>query len=229
MCRQTAPGTAASGGGAAKLCHAVQANVIDFTSGLQAAGDGDVTFNKADMGFTFTFDPVTNLVGGPYWIAGSNGSSFGGGGGSSMVFDFMTDADVTLDSYTLGGELIQFGNPDFGMLQGVPALSASNQANAVSTFVFVSGPISLTAGVTYAFEVNTSGAAIQRQMRSWRFTVADDIPEPASLAWLASGLALLLARRRQSRPEQGNNRERSVSKLWARLLEDKGIRCRIAC
>lgn len=182
------------------LCAAsgAQAGVVDFTSGVPAVGDGAVDFSKTDMGVTFTFTPIINLVGGPHWVGNANGLSFGGGSGSSIQFDFVTDADVELVSYALGGGVIQLGNPNFNIQEGATVLSGPNQAGvAFGAFLFAGGPIEIDAGTTYSFVVNNFGAGIQRQMASWTFDLAEDVPEPIGLGIFASGLALFAARRRR--------------------------------
>lgn len=138
-----------------------QAGVLDFTSGLPCSGDGAVTFDVSDTGVTSSFTPVDNQVGGPRWITGPNGFSFGGGGGSSIELDFVANADVTCDSDTLGGGAIQLGNPDFNIDQGAVTVSGPNDANMASTtFPFAGGPINIDVGVTCTFEVLTNGAGV---------------------------------------------------------------------
>lgn len=183
----------------AGLLGGAHAGVIDFTSGIPDSTAGAVSFDKTNSGVTFSFTPINNLVGGPRWISSANGISFGGGSGSSLTFDFVADADVSLDTYTLGGGVIQLGNPDFDILEGALSISSSNPANAVSSFDFNDDPVDLSAGTTYRFSVNSFGAGIRRQMASWTFTPATTMPLPTTLMLVTAGVVVVASRRRSRR------------------------------
>ncbi len=125
-------------------------------------------------GTVFTMTPTNNLTGpNRFLLSAANGLSFGGGSESSLTFDFSPDKDIQLNSSTLGGG-INLNNPTFDIREGGTTLSASNPGNTAGNFA--SGPINLQGGTTYSFIVTNTGAAIQRQMATWDYTV---IPEPS--------------------------------------------------
>lgn len=169
--------------------------------------DGFITGNElmpvGSDGVVFTTEPTDNLVGTDrFSLSLARGIHFGGGGGSTLSFDFSVDHPVTLNSYTLASSGFILGDPDFDIREGANVLSASNTAvSNGDTHNFNSGPISLDAGTTYSFVVNTTGAGIQSFMASWDYTL---VPEPAT-GWI--GLVMLaglsgrrsIASRRQQR------------------------------
>ena len=148
-------------------------------------------------GTVFTFEPTNNFVGSDrLLLSPSNGLHYGGGGGSTLSFDFWTDRDITLEQYTLSSNGFFLGNPDFHMLDGVTVLSANNTSNSAGdAYTFNGGTLDLAAGTVYSFEVQTSGAAIQAYMASWQYS-ASAIPEPASGIVLLGAYAILRRRRR---------------------------------
>ncbi len=167
-----------------------EAATLDFTAVAYPPIEEDQTIVVSDAGVNFTMVPIDNLVGSPRWVGGDR-ITFGGGGGSSLEFDFTPDFDVTLDSYTIDLGFI-LGNPTFQIREGVNVLSAVNDADVNGTFGFDGGPISLDAGTTYTFENNEFGAAMQSAFSAWQFTV---IPEPSTLCLLGLGALGLLRRR----------------------------------
>ena len=186
------------------LAETAHAATLDFMSvAYPPLPPADQTIVVSDSGVDFTFVPTDNLVGAPRWVGGDR-INFGGGGGSSLEFEFTPDFQVTLDSYTIGLRF-HLGNPNFRILEGANVLSASNDADVDGTFAFDSGPISLDPGVTYTFETNQFGAAIQSAFTAWDFTV---IPEPSSAALLAlaafSFVSRTSRRRRQTKMQDKN-------------------------
>ncbi len=144
-------------------------------------------------GTVFTLTPTNNLVGGNrFLLDATDGLLFGGGGGSTLSFDFSTDRDIVLDGYVLASSGFILGNPIFDIREGADVLSAGNDAmpNGL-TSPFNSAPIAINAGTTYSFVANNTGAAILSFMQEWHYT-----PEPASATAAALGL-LVLARRRR--------------------------------
>lgn len=174
---------------------------------IDGDNDGFITGNEfspvGSDATVFTMLPTNNLVGfDRFLLSATNGLHFGGGGGSTLSFDFSTDQDIQLQSYTIGGGFV-LGDPVFDLRDGSTVLSASNTAIAAGdTHNFASGPIDIDAGTTYTFITTTFGAGTQSFMASWDYS-AKVIPVPAA-AWM--GLSLLTtvgtiaAVRRRMRP-----------------------------
>jgi len=102
--------------------------------------------------------------------------------------------DVFLESYALGTSGLFLGNPDFTIKEGVTNLSANNTSNSSGdTHAFNGGTIPLSAGTTYTFEVETSGAAVQAFLGSWQYS---QVPEPSTFTLVFAGLAGWFLRRR---------------------------------
>ena len=141
-------------------------------------------------GTVFTMMPTNNLVGSDrFLLSAADGLQFGGGGGSTLSFDFTTNQDITLDRYVLGNGFF-LSNPDFDIRDGAIVLSAANTSVAAGDgHAFNTAPISINSGTTYSFVVNSGGAAVQSFMESWDYTL---VPEPASAGLL--GLLLLVGR-----------------------------------
>lgn len=146
-------------------------------------------------GTAFVLTPTDNLVGGDrFLLSPTNGLSFGGGSGSTLSFDFTPNANIQLESYTIGGGL-SVNNPIFDIREGATVLSMSNDGDTSGSFA--GGPIALQGGTTYNFIVTTPGAAFQRQMASWNYSLTA-VPEPSSCGVLAflAGVAVIQRRRR---------------------------------
>ena len=135
---------------------------------------------------------MNNLVGSPRFISGASGLRFGGGGGSSLEFQFSVDKPVTLDSYGLASFGI-LGNAEFNILDETTVISGPNQADTAGSNDFIDMP-ALEAGTLYTFKVNTSGAAIQASFETWGFSV---VPEPSSAVLGALSFPILFRFRRR--------------------------------
>ena len=144
----------------------------------------------------FIFEPINNQTGPTrFLLSAINGLSFGGGTGSSILFDFTPNLDIQLNSYTIGGGL-SLGDPIFDIRDGATVLSGGNSGMTGSNFA--SAPIQLQGGNTYRFAMTNNSAAIQRQFTSWDYTTTA-IPEPGSLAFLSMlGVAGVFRRKRHS-------------------------------
>ena len=169
---------------------------------IDSNNDGFITGNEFQPvgtdGTIFGLTPVNNLVGMPrFLLSDTNGLHYGGGGGSTLAFDFTVSHDINLESYTLSSTGFFLGNPDFTILDGVTALSSNNTSNnSGDTHNFNSGPISLTAGTVYSFQTETFGAGIQAFMGSWTYS-RTAIPEPTTWGVLAFLSTSVIVRRRR--------------------------------
>ena len=166
---------------------------VDPTT-IDGNSDGFITGNEfspvGDDGVVFTMEPTNNLVGGDrFLLSATTGLRFGGGGGSTLSFDFSVDQDIKLDSYTLAIDFAFLGDSVFDIRQDTDVLSAANTAvMSGDTHNFNSGPVPIDAGVTYTFITEAGGAAVQSFLASWQYTA---IPEPGSLSLvLLTGLGL---------------------------------------
>lgn len=163
--------------------------------------DGFITGSEfqpvGDDGVNFDLLPTNNLVGGDrFLLALTTGIQFGGGGGSTLEFEFTTDTTIQLESYTLPNSGFILNDPVFDIRDGVDILSLSNTAvDNGDTHNFNSGPVLINAGTTYTFIATNTGAGIQSFMESWQYSV---VPEPASAALLGVGLLCVATRRKQS-------------------------------
>lgn len=149
-------------------------------------------------GTQFIFTPTNNLVGSDrLQLDPTTGLRYGGGGGSSLSFDFVSNRDISLNSYTLSSAGFFLGDPTFRVLETATVLSEDNTSNSSGdTYSFNDGPIEITANTTYSFETQVSGAGIQAYMGSWSYSVTA-IPEPSSFALLVlAGSVIRLGRRR---------------------------------
>jgi hypothetical protein len=183
----------------------VSADVVSFQvdpTAFDANMDGNITddeFNPVgDGGTIFSLTPTDNLVGADrLFLDPSTGLQYGGGGGSSLSFDFMVNENISLESYTLSSSGFFLGDPIFNISQGATVLSSMNTSIASGeTHSFNGGPLLLTAGTNYSFETQVSGAAIQSFVSSWTYSTTS-VPEPGSAGLLAvAGLAVGMRRRR---------------------------------
>ncbi|MEM6760745.1 MAG: VPLPA-CTERM sorting domain-containing protein [Pseudomonadota bacterium] len=207
-----ASAVALTSGGASAL-------TLDFTDGVFGTSNpaafgvaGFQTISETAGGVTFSLTATNNLVGTTRWLnsAGSlsNGLQLGGGGGSVVAFDLVVDTDVTLDSYALTDVFGFLGTPDFDILDGATLLSEDNALSprGASGLSFDNGPIALTAGTTYSFDINNTGSAVQTFLASIDFSLTEPprptpgaVPLPAGLPLLLAGLgAFAWMRRRQA-------------------------------
>lgn len=179
---------------AAVVSFLVDPSTIDGGDGVVGPGE----FNPVgDDGTVFTMTPTDNLVGGPrFLLDDTNGLRFGGGGGSSIEFDFSTNKDIKLESYVIPDTFLLLNNPTFDVLEGITSLSAGNAGGTDGTIAFASGPIMITAGTTYTVDINATGAAVQSFFSAWNYTMVA-IPTPAALPAALLGLGALAARRRR--------------------------------
>lgn len=183
----------------------VSAEMVSFLvdpATIDSNMDGFITGHEfqpvGSDGTIFDLEPTDNLVGTDRFLLSEiTGLRFGGGGGSTIEFEFSVDKDLTLDSYTLGTSGAFLGNPIFDIREGATVLSSGNTAVASgNTHNFVGGPISLDAGTVYTFETTTFGAAIQSFMATWTYT-PQAIPEPGSTICLAFAAIIVCTRRRR--------------------------------
>ena len=149
-------------------------------------------------GVVFDLLPTNNLVGADrFLLSDTNGLHYGGGGGSTLSFDFSVSDDIELESYTLGNGFF-LGNPVFNISEGASVLSMANTSNSAGdTHAFAGGPISLNAGTTYTFETTTFGAGVQSYMGTWTYS-RSAVPEPGSLSILGLVAGFLAVRRRRT-------------------------------
>lgn len=184
----------------------VEAGMLSFhvdPATIDGDNDGFITGNEfspvGDDGVAFTMEPTDNLVGGDRFLLSlNNGLHFGGGGGSTLSFDFSADHDIELESYSLATHFAFLGDPVFDIRQGTDVLSTSNTSVASGdAHSFNSDPVSIEAGMTYTFITEAGGAGVQSFMSSWQYTV---IPEPSMIMILTATLSVgCLARRRRVR------------------------------
>jgi hypothetical protein len=170
------------------------ADVVSFLvdpETIDSNNDGFITGNEfqpvGSSGTIFDLTPTNNLVSFPrFQLSEQRGLRYGGGAGSTLEFTFSTSEDILLNSYTLASSGSILGDPTFAIKAGDTILSDSNTSvGNGNTYSFNSGPITISSGEDYTFEVINSGAAIQSYMDSWNYTVAA-VPEPGSLLFLSS-------------------------------------------
>ena len=169
---------------------------------FDANSDGFITGTEfsptGSDGTVFSIVPTNNLVGSNrLFLSPTTGLHYGGGGGSTLSFDFSVNRNVNLESYTISSSGFILGDPDFSLADGPSILSAGNTSvGSGVTYNFTSGPISLTAGNTYSFDVQTAGAGIQSFVSSWNYTT---VPEPNSMGLIALGSCTVALLRRRSK------------------------------
>lgn len=166
--------------------------------------DGFITgneFNPVGSGGTvFSMTPTDNLTGDDrFQLSDAEGLRFGGGGSSTLSFDFSVNEDIILNSYSLGSGFFN-NDPLFDIREGALVLSSSNSslAGAGSVNSFQGGPIELDAGTNYSFVVTSASAATQSYLGSLDYTVSA-VPEPSVMTAMAAGAALIGMRRRRRR------------------------------
>lgn len=168
---------------------------------IDSNNDGFITGSEFQPigtdGTVWMLTPTDNLVGADrFLLSETRGLHFGGGGGSTLSFDFEVDQDVFLESYTIADTGFILGDPTFDILEGATLLSSNNTATSNGdTHLFEGGPVELTVGTTYSFQVNNAGAAIQSFMASWEYSAAS-VPEPGSASILMLSLLVVGKRRR---------------------------------
>ena len=164
--------------------------------------DGNEFNPVGDDGTIFSLTPTGNLVGAPrLFLSDDKGIQFGGGGGSTLTFDFTVSQDIKLNSYTLSDTGFFLGNPppSFNILEGASVLSSANVADAANsgnTLNFDSGPILLTQGTTYSFTTNDFGAGAQSFISEWEYT---RVPEPLTILGTSTalGMGMLLKKKKR--------------------------------
>lgn len=149
-------------------------------------------------GTLFTMIPTDNLTGtARFQLDAVEGLKFGGGGGSTLSFDFAPNHDILLNSYTLGTGFFS-NDPLFDIREGANVLSLGNSSGGGPSSVnnFAGGPIALSGGTNYSFVVTNASAATQSFLGSIDYTVTS-VPEPSSIAVFAVGATIVVARRRK--------------------------------
>lgn len=184
------------------------ADVVSFLvdpNTIDSNNDGFITGNEfqpvGSSGTIFDFTPTNNQVSFPrFQLSDQRGLRYGGGGGSTLEFTFSTNQDISLESYQLASSGSILGDPTFAIKAGDTILSNSNTSvGNGNTYSFNSGPINISSGEVYTFEVINSGAAIQSYMDSWNYTVTA-VPEPGTVLFLSSTcLISAITRRRRTK------------------------------
>ncbi len=171
---------------------------------IDANNDGFITGNEfqptGSGGTVFSLTPTNNLVGiDRFLLSETTGLRYGGGGGSTLSFDFSVSEDILLESYTLSSSGSFLNDPTFDILLGSTAISSGNTSvSSGETHLFNGGPLELLAGQTYSFEVTNSGAAIQSYVSHWNYSVTA-VPEPGGLVYLSSVAILVSLKRRKNK------------------------------
>ncbi|MEM7453361.1 MAG: PEP-CTERM sorting domain-containing protein [Planctomycetota bacterium] len=174
--------------------------LVDPTT-IDSNMDGFITGNEFQPvgtdGTVFLMTPTNNLVGADrFLLSDTTGLHFGGGGGSSLEFEFSVSNDIMLETYTIPDHFSILGNPTFDIVSGMTTLSSGNDSDMDGTFSFAGGPVMLEAGTTYTVDVTNFGAGIQSFMTGWGYSNA--IPEPGTLSLLAvAGLGMVSRRIRR--------------------------------
>ena len=183
-------------GGAETVSFLVDPDTID------ANMDGFITGNEfapiGSDGVQFTMTPTNNLTGADrFQLSDTLGLRYGGGGGSTLSFDFSADQNIMLETYTITNNNSVLGNPLFNLLEGTTVISLDNPGEQTTgTTSFASGPIELAAGTTYTFQVTNGNAATQSYLQQFGYSVTA-IPEPGCLLPLVTlGLATAFRRKR---------------------------------
>lgn len=172
------------------------ADTVDFQDGvLNVLTQGGaspfeyvISFEEQVSGVTFTFMAENNLVGADRFLGGltmPGGIHVGGGGGSVLEFSMTVDQNVTLTGYATGNGGFELGSPTFDLKDGGSTLLAGAAINPGGSRTLASA-IALTAGTTYIFDINNTGAGVQGFIRSLTFT-----PDSTAVPLPASGLLLL--------------------------------------
>lgn len=166
---------------------------------IDANNDGFITGGEfqpvGSSGHVFALTPTNNLVGADrFLLSDTRGLHFGGGGGSTLSFDFSVNQDIELTTYTIASTGFILNNPLFDLRKDADVLSTGNDATPNGlTAAFGGGPVTIEAGETYSFVVTNTGAAIQSFMDSWNYNV---VPAPAGIGALGLfGLASMRRRR----------------------------------
>ncbi|MEO1526444.1 MAG: hypothetical protein AAFX06_13485 [Planctomycetota bacterium] len=144
----------------------IDANMDGFITGTEFSPIGS-------DGVQFTFRPTNNLTGSDrFQLSDTLGLRYGGGGGSTLSFDFSADRDFTLETYTITDDNTVVGNPLFELRDGSVVISTGNPGERVTgTRGFTSGPLQLTAGTTYTFQVTNGSAATQSYLNAFGYSV----------------------------------------------------------
>lgn len=130
-----------------QIATAASVSFLVDPASIDTSMDGFITGNEfqpvGDDGTVFGLEPTNNLVGADrFLLSNTSGLHFGGGGGSTLSFDFTASKNISLESYTLSSEGFFLSNPSFNIMEGASVLSSSNTSNSSGdTHNFNGGPL----------------------------------------------------------------------------------------
>ena len=197
--------------------HALTLDLTDgvFTTVTPSIIPGDpVVFSDTAGGVTFTFTATNNLVGVNRFISGlgdnfSNGIVFGGGGGSTISFDFTVDTEIEVTGYRgfdqtfLTGVNATLREGATTLDSGVAFNSDGNSAADAALEAFAGGAsFLLSAGTVYSVDVNNASPVTQSFLTGIEFDLINSppaVPLPAGLPLLLAGLGSFAWLRRKAR------------------------------